>query len=186
MLDLSGATPRQREFINDLLTSREYVLPENLTILTPTEASHLIERMLAAPRKRVAAYVKPARIEDSELDAALLSAPISRYAIPRNELFPELLNLRLYDNDMLFLEVKKFRGRIVLVRLTGSVGYFSRSLLSRSDTLILMGVLSRNPVEYARAFGVHYRCCGRCGAELTDEESRRTQFGPICRKVFHL
>jgi hypothetical protein len=183
MLDLSGATPRQREFITDLLAKRVYVVATDFAVPTPAAASALIGALLAAPHKPLAIAAVP-RV-DAELLAALASAPVSKYAIPVVELFPELLDVRPHG-DLLFVEVKDFRGRRSLNRLTGAPGWFSRTRMSRNDTLILMNLLSADAYKYTRLFGEHYRCCGKCGAELTDAESRRLMLGPVCRKAFGL
>lgn len=171
---LSGATPRQVEFIKSLLDERIYTLSENLVINSSSQASNLIRSLLQSPKK-----IK----EDAELFGALSSVPKARYAIPTSEIFLDTLDGKV-NGDLLFVEVKE-RDRVLQIRrLHGSTGGFSRSTLSRNDSLTILGHIAQEPYKYTRLFGEHYSCCGKCGAELTDEVSRSLFLGPHCRKAF--
>lgn len=181
IIDLMGATDRQRGFILDLLDNRLYTLAADEHIIdNPRKASDLIDKLLRAPRKPLAA--KPAA-RDAELEEALASVPKAKYAIPANEIFADMFDAKI-NNDLLFVEVKEYMNRLYVRRLHGSVGSFTRSKLTRSDSLTVLGIIKRNPYNYTKLFGEHHKCCGRCGAELTDDESRRLLLGPVCRKAF--
>lgn len=174
-LVLDGATPRQQEFIKSLLKERNYEVGA-VTINSPKEASNLIRRILLAPKK-------PLQQVDSELFEALSSVQKSKYAVPTSELFLELFD-EVINNDLLFLEVKERDNNLQIRRLHGAVGSFSRTELSRGDSLKILKVIAQDPYKYAKMFGEHYSCCGKCSAELTDEKSRKYLLGPDCRKAF--
>jgi hypothetical protein len=176
-ISLEGATPRQKEFIESLMRERECELGE-LVIDSPKQASNLISALLRAPRK--------AKVEkDTELLEALSSVEKSKYAIPVSELILDFFDEKI-DNDLLFVEVKNSMYGLQIRRLHGSVGSFSRTRLSRTDSLSILRHIAQDTYKYARLFGEHYQCCGRCGADLTDDLSRKFQMGPTCRKVWGL
>lgn len=175
--NLEGATPRQRDFINDLLARRDYVLGVE-QIKSPQEASELISKLLKAPKKAT-----PVIKRDEELFEALSAVQKSKYAIPTAELILDFFDEKI-ENDLLFVEVREYEKTLYIRRLHGAVGGFTRTKLSRRDSLVILQHLAKNTYEYARLFGEHYSCCGKCGADLTDEKSRRLQLGPECRKAF--
>lgn len=176
LTNLAGATERQQTFIASLLAEREYTLGD-VVISSPREASALIDALLRAPKRA------NARRGDQELFEALSSVQKSRYAIPTSEMFLETLDENI-AGDLLFVEVREYRGTLYIRRLHGSVGGFSRTKLSRKDSLVILRHIARDAYKYARTFGEHYSCCGKCGAELTDERSRALLLGPECRKAF--
>ena len=178
---LAGATPRQRDFIIDLLANRDYVLGTHETVNSAQEASSLISKLLAAPKKAPAARAAVKR--DEELLEALSAVQKSKYAIPVSELILDFFDENI-DNDLLFVEVREYQNTLYIRRLHGSVGGFTRSKLSRRDSLAILRHIARDTYNYAKLFGQHYSCCGKCGADLTDEVSRRLQLGPDCRKAF--
>lgn len=182
MIDLAGATDAQKKFITDLMAERIYNESADIIVSSPVEASRLISKFLGYPRKPKAPTVPKV---DEELQTALNSIPKSKYAIPVSELFPETLKMRL-TGDLLFVELGEFRGRKTFRRLFGAPGSFSRGYMPREDALQLIRHIARDPYHYTRLFGQHYTCCGRCGAELTDEHSRDMLLGPDCRKYFGL
>lgn len=177
---LAGATPRQRDFIIDLLAARDYVLGTHEIVTSAKEASNLISKLLAAPKKPVQKVEKK---RDEELFEALCAVQKSKYAIPVSELVLDFFDEKI-ENDLLFVEVREYQGTLYIRRLHGSVGDFTRSKLSRRDSLVILGHIARDTYKYAKLFGEHYSCCGKCGAPLTDEVSRRLQLGPDCRKAF--
>lgn len=179
------ATERQVAFINSLASER--VVPEGLAetlkrgvhFLTRAGASQAIETLLAQPRAtRVAFEETPERVEARELLAGL---PKSKYAIPAFHLVGALADYRL-DGDLLFVEIREYRGVRYLRRLTGAPGDFLRSRLSVRDALAVLRVLEGGAREYIRKFGEHFVCCGKCGAPLTDPESRERFLGPDCAR----
>lgn len=179
------ATERQVAFITTLAGER--VVPEGLAetlkrgaqFLTRSGASQVIETLLAQPRAtRVAFGDSPERAEARELLEAL---PKSKYAIPAFHLEGALTDYRL-EGDLLFVEIREYRNVRYLRRLTGAPGDFVRSRLSVRDALAVLRVLEGGAREYIRKFGEHYTCCGKCGAPLTDPESRARFLGPDCAR----
>ena len=175
-LILDGATPRQQEFIKSLIQERDYKLSDAVVINSTKEASNFIKDLLRAPKKSL-------EVRDPELFGALSSVQKSKYAVPTSELFLELFD-EVIDNDLLFLEVKEHQDNLQIRRLHGAVGSFTRTELSRKDSLQILNIISQDTYKYARLFGENYSCCGKCSAELTDEISRKYQLGPDCRKAF--
>lgn len=174
---LAGATPRQRDFIATLLAERDYTLGET-RVDSPKEASALIDKILRAP-KRIGAV----RVVDKELAEALSAVQKSKYAIPTSELILDVFDENV-TGDLLFVEVREYSNTLYIRRLHGSVGDFTRSRLSRRDSLAILSHIAQDSYKYAKLFGSHFRCCGKCGAPLTDERSRQLQLGPDCRKAF--
>lgn len=183
------ATERQVAFINSLASER--VVPEGLAetlklgvhFLTRAGASQAIETLLAQPRASLVAFEdSPERAEARELLEAL---PKSKYAVPAFHLEGALSDYKL-EGDLLFLEIREYRGVRYLRRLTGSVGDFTRSRLTVRDALAVLRVLSGGAREYIRLFGEHFTCCGKCGAPLTDPESRSRFLGPDCARQLGL
>jgi hypothetical protein len=180
---LYPASEKQVTFIKSLLDER--VIPEGyaaeireqISIFTSKRASEVISALMAAPRKpKGVAPVVP--IAD-----VLAGIPNAKYAIPAYELSVEALD-RPFGGDILFVEVKEYMGRVYMRRLQGAPGAFVRSKIPASDVAVYAGIIKQDSYKYTRLFGEHYQCCGKCGAELTDEESRRLMLGPVCRKAF--
>jgi hypothetical protein len=179
LTNLAGATQRQQEFIADLLAKRVYTLGD-IVIDSPKAASALIDALLKAPMKP-RGEVRGAR--DQELYEALCKVQKSKYAVPTAELIMDFFDEKV-DNDLLFVEVREYEGTRYIRRLHGAPGSFNRSKLSRSDSLAVLAQITQDTYKYARLFGEHYQCCGKCGAELTDAKSRKLQLGPDCRKAW--
>lgn len=172
---LEGATPRQKEFIEKLLSERTYA--GSIQVDSPSQASRLITELLRAPRKSVRDTV------DTELFEALSAVQKSKYAIPTSEILLDFFD-KTIDNDLLFVEVKEHLGKLQIRQLHGAVGDFTRTKLSRKDALVILRHIAQDTYKYARLFGEHFVCCGKCAAPLTDEKSRKLQLGPICQKAF--
>lgn len=179
-------TPKQTAFINSLVAERAIdtaLAALVASVATTLEASLVIGRLLAAPRK---ARALPARSpEYSEYLNALNAVEISKYAVPTKYLhaaFPEFATA--LRGDLLFLEVRNYEGKRYFNRLVGAPGGFSRYRIPAKTATGLLKFIAGRHVEFASLFGQHYSVCGRCAAELTDEESRRTGFGPTCRAIF--
>lgn len=89
-------------------------------------------------------------------------------------------------NDILFFRVKtaKTSGKRYMQRLTGAPGSFATEYMAGSNptTVAVAELLATDPAGYMQAFGEHYSVCGKCGAELTDDASRRRKLGPDCAK----
>lgn len=176
----------QTDYINSLLASRE--VPQNLRdaaakVTNSREASMVITALRPLPWKRVvrpAAKVSP---EYAEYLAALDAAEVSKYAVPTRHLAVALPEYKKFG-DLLFLEIRRYKGKKYFSRLSGAPGAFARYRIGRDDAMALLSVITGNHVEFARLFGEKFVCCGRCAAPLTDQKSRETHFGPDCRKIF--
>lgn len=175
------ATAKQLSFINTLVSERQVpaTISVSTTGLTTSGASELITVLLKAPRKP-----RPIVGADKGADALLASIPKSKYALPFKDLADFLVGTKTYGNDLLFLELKEFKGRRYLRRLHGSVGAFTRTRIAPADLLPILRAIEKGPLEAAQRFGEHYSCCGSCGAPLTDARSRELLLGPECRKHF--
>jgi hypothetical protein len=175
------ASDKQRGFIASLLTERavdptfrattEHALAHDT--LTSKDASGVIATLLALPRT--------AAVKSNALREVLATIPKSRYAIGVTDLIGTSVTT---NNDIVFVEVREYRGTLYMRQLHGAPGSFNRSKLTVQQVKDLVSVIATDPYRYARAFGEHYTCCGSCGAELTDERSRELQLGPECRKKF--
>lgn len=116
---------------------------------------------------------------------ALLTIPKSKYAIPMSELMPEFLE-QSAKGDLVFLEVREYKKHTYIRRLYGSYGGFNREKVSLPDASTFVRLIASEPLKYAKLFGLAYKCCAKCMADLTDERSRELALGPICRKSFGL
>ena len=172
---------KQVAFINTLLAERELDpaaaegFKTALTSMDKRAASKLIDMLLALPKAETKVL--------GSIQEALLKAPKSKYAVPVDEIDIALTDTQL-TGDLLFLEIREYKGSLFMRRLTGSVGGFTRWRVSNTDAVTLVNLIAKDPYKYTKLFGEHYSCCGSCGAELTDPESRKLQLGPECRKKF--
>jgi hypothetical protein len=142
--------------------------------LSKKDASQVIDKLINAKRLP----------KNPELQILLSSIPKSKYAVPTSEL--DVFVEEKVNGDLLFIEVKEYMSILYMRKLIGAPGGFTRTKLSVSDVKELVAIITKDPVKYARIFGEHYSCCGKCGAELTDPISRQLQFGPTCRAEFGL
>ena len=201
MTNYAPATEKQIKYLDDLVKSRAltqdqrdnyFAVKETLDI---KKASELIGSFLKYPKIEVqptfpspdfAALVKKAEPNlYGQLLGALRAIPNSKYAIPVSELMTDLLDDAIHG-DLVFLEVKEYMKKTYMKKLIGSVGAFTRVRPTIEDSLVFTGIISKDPYKYAKLFGEHYSCCGKCGAELTDPKSRELMLGPECRKAFSL
>lgn len=189
------ASEKQRSLIKTLLTERDIApgiasaaaLAADATDLSLGDASKLITEFMKAPRKPKAVPAKVApvvpRVGWDEVDALLPDLPDAKYAIRIDDFTDALITGMSAGQPMVFFEKRTFRGRTMLKKLLGAPGGFSRVTMTPAANLAVIRALSPDPIAASRLFGETYSCCGKCGAELTDEISRRTQFGPTCRAV---
>lgn len=187
------ASERQISYLDDIIKMRD--VPQSLVDLYRTQkeagiskdiASSFISTFLKAPllsTARTAANFSERDEKMKQLMELMGTFPEAKYAIPADELMVDLLK-RPIKNDLVFCELRKYRGRLYFKQLHGSPGWFSRSLFPVEDAIVFARIIQKDPYKYTRIFADHYRCCGRCGAELTDELSRETRLGPTCRKYF--
>ncbi len=147
---------------------------------TQKMASEMIDRNRHKPRRSIviaAAVTPPKKTSYPEVPEVV---PSSKFAV-----LSELLTAippAWGKQEYLFFEVKRLHNRRVIRRLTGNLGGFKRSTLPPDLALELYGHLSKEAFAYQASltFGEIHECCGRCGADLTDDQSRERQFGPIC------
>lgn len=180
------ASTKQLEFLSDLLATRECDTDFRDTCLDLSHtdkmskqlASVAIDLLINAPRIKNAKSTSP-------LQDFFAGVPKSKYAVPVSELeFGEYEDT--FKTDLVFVELKEYRGTLYARRLIGAPGAFTRTKMTIGETKALFGIITQDPHKYARIFGEHYACCGSCGAELTDARSRELQLGPECRKKFGL
>lgn len=181
---MNAPSIKQIEFIAKLKTERE-VTPEVAALVpsTSAEASLLISNLLASPH-----LPKPQNGIWAEVQDRLALIPTGRYAVPAEDvqrLFPSATNV-LSGNDHLFLKVYRYKQRLYMVRLYGSVGDFRTERIKPATQLALAALVRPRALELSQLFGTLFRVCGRCAAPLTDPESRRLSLGPDCRQVFGL
>lgn len=184
------ASSAQISYLKDLLDTRKVgdAYKESIRqsieahVLSKTAASTAITYLIDAPRYQLAD--KPAA-SASPLQKALASVHKSFYAVPTEEIDLGIVDANT-NQSLFFVEVKEYMGTLYMRRLHGAPGGFSRSKLSTNDQLTILKVIETDQVKYAKLFGEHHGVCGKCGAELTDDESRRLQFGPVCRKTMKI
>lgn len=192
MSTFTPASERQLTYLDDIIKMRD--IPELMklsymsrrTSIDTKVASGLISSFLKYPllsTARTAANFSERDEKMKELMGLVADMPQAKYAIPAEELMMDLLK-RPIKNNLVFCELKKYRGRLYFRQLHGAPGSFSRSMFPVEDALVFAKIVKRDPYNYTRIFADHYQCCGRCGAELTDELSRETRLGPTCRKYF--
>jgi hypothetical protein len=160
--------------IDDVDWAEEIAAKIDENKLSKKDASQVIDKLINA--KRIP--------KDPVLQSVLSSIPKSKYAIPTSEL--DVFVEEKVNGDLLFVEVKEYMNILYMRKLLGAPGGFTRTKLSVSDVKEIVNIIAADPVKYARIFGEHYSCCGKCGAELTDPISRKLQFGPTCRAEFGL
>ena len=150
-------TARQLAFIVKLYSERAVAYPipadEDLGTLTCKQASKMIGALLALPMK--------AAVEAPEV-------PEGRFAVDLNG------TLRFY---VVQYGKGRWEGRTFVSRQS-SDNLFKISPAERAAAVKLIAADPKAAtVRYGRELGV----CGVCGKVLTDEESRATGIGPVCR-----
>jgi hypothetical protein len=191
------ASERQVKFLDDLMVQKEIpavilnVFLEQKTTLNKKQASGYISMFLGFPdavevKKSVAGLTPEQEARQrlyAELNEALSTIPKSKYAIPVSELMLDFMKKPVHG-DLVFLEVKEYMKRLQVNKLFGSVGAFTRVRPDVEDALAFVRIVQKDPYKYARTFAEHYKCCGKCGADLTDPRSRELMLGPDCRRAF--
>lgn len=188
------ATEKQLKFIEDLLVQKavpeaikmQYL--ENKETMTKKIASSFITIFLGLPNAEIKADAPADNLNEKqklylELKQEIEAMPTAKYAIPAGEVMMDLLEKPI-ANDMVFVEIRKYQGKTYIKQLHGAPGSFMRSMMPMADALVFARIIQRDPYNYTKLFADHYQCCGRCGAELTDEVSRQLRLGPDCRKAF--
>jgi hypothetical protein len=193
---MEAPSERQIKFLEDLLVQKAIpevilnVFIEQRSALTKKQASGYISMFLGFPEAEVKKSVAGLTPEQearqrlfAELNEALQTVPKSKYAIPVTELMLDFMKKPVHG-DLVFLEIKEYMKRLQMNKLFGSVGAFTRVRPDVEDALAFIRVIQKDPYKYARKFAEHYKCCGKCGADLTDPRSRELMLGPDCRRAF--
>lgn len=187
MLNVFEATPAQVSFIKDLIeqknvghTGRAMIVLAKIAAgkLDKTEASKIIDELKVLPVSKAASYA----LGKSELQQLLSEVPKAKYAVPMDEI--DLAIEEKVNGEFIFVEIREYMNNVYIRRLHGAPGHFNRSRLSAADTKLIVNQIKKTPLEYTQKFGELYSCCGKCGAELTDDVSRSLKLGPTCRKEF--
>ena len=193
--DQPFATERQLNYLDALVDKRAITqqMREDYAAkrgsLRVKEASTLIDVMLKFPIKKTDLRDMPIEqmSERQKLFAELMNEmeqfPEAKYAIPAGEVMMDLLKKPI-NNDHIFCELKRYRGKLHFKQLHGAPGSFSRSMMPIEDALVFARIIKKDAYRYTSIFADIYQCCGKCGADLTDETSRALRLGPICRKGF--
>lgn len=184
-------SPAQIGLIEDLLNERAVTEEQAATCrariaegsLSRKGASATISKLLLMPKRSTVEAAEVTTGSYGKLVEILKGIPCAKYAIPAAELDTLVENTTVHG-DLLFVEVKEYKKRLYIRKLTGSVGGFSRWKMDLDDSIALAGYIAKDPYRFTKIFGEHYSCCGKCGAELTDPVSRELFLGPICRKSF--
>lgn len=188
MLTFFEATPKQIQFITDLIEKKNFGdTAKAITVLTKIaakkldkqEASKLIDELIATPARVTST---PPATMAGKLQNLLGEVPKAKYAVPMDEI--DLGIDETVNGDILFIEVREYMNVLYMRRLHGAPGNFNRSKLSFKDTELLINLVKKNPLKYTQLFGEVHKCCGKCGADLTDQLSRELKLGPRCRKEF--
>lgn len=188
MLNVFEATPAQVSFIKDLIelknvgeTGRAKITLAKIAAgkLDKAEASRVIDELKSMPNVDKTLLHAMGKSPIQEL---LREVPKAKYAVPMDEV--DLALEEKVNGDIIFVEIREYMNNVYIRRLHGAPGHFNRSRLSAKDTHVIVNLIKKNPLEYTQKFGELYSCCGKCGAELTDQVSRDLKLGPTCRKEF--
>ena len=174
---MNTATEKQKAFILTLAKERiageveaEWI-NDHFHEMTTQQASKAIDYLLSCPKDKNAGF------SNAHLDAL----PKARYAVPAFTAESALHDEKIKDSYVFFV-VAEYMGTRYLRRLFGAPGDFTRHKMSYRDMAAAAKLLADDPIGYSKLFAQHYSVCGKCGAELTDEKSRKFGFGPDCRK----
>lgn len=188
MLTFFEATAKQIWFIENLIEKKnvgETMLAKQTLAkiadnkLEKQEASKLIDELISmTPLKSSTSAPSAASV----MQNLLAEVPKAKYAIPMDEI--DLAIEEKVNGDILFVEVREYMNTLYMRRLHGSPGYFNRTKLSTNDIKLVIELVKKNPLKYTQLFGEVHKCCGKCGADLTDQLSRELKLGPRCRKEF--
>lgn len=184
-------TDSQKRYIESLIERRDvpvWLATEARAIVSKSDASAVIDKLLKCRYLARPAAARPGAAVSPEFQAyldAINAVEVSKYAVPTlalNIAIPEFKT----SGDLLFLEVKNYMGKRQFARLSGAPGRFNRYRIPRDEATMILRYIAGRHVEFAKLFADHYKVCGRCAAELTDQTSRDLGFGPQCAKIFNL
>lgn len=187
-------TPRQVAFLQSLRTERVHSLDLSdaaIRGMTTPQASAVIGQLLKAPRVTAAAV--SASLVTSGSTPASAPAPLPTYEEQQRALWEKRDGLLAEvgkghfalpgdARPLEFFQVRKAYGRdrLEIARLSGAPGGFNRYRMPVVDQILWLERIASDPFDAMFRFAEHYRVCGRCAAELTDERSRQRRFGSDC------
>lgn len=152
---MTPATTRQVDYINSLLTQREFSEVIEFATLTSQQASEFINRLLASPRRTTTA---------TATRPALTELRVGMYRTQDGEIYrihESRETGRLYAKHLNLIEMKFEYASGAIYRLTPA---------------------DRMTLDQAKAFGVETGICCVCGAFLTDARSVANGIGPVCER----
>lgn len=189
------ATTRQLELIDTLVTELAlegqvkagvYEIARRPDARPTHEIRTLINGLIERKKARRAAAAPAAAAPAGR--GIWADVPDGRYALPREVLDRHALgHLIGGEGDMIFVRVNTWtppgKGPVTYVRqLKGAPGAFDKiKHPSGANRAIRDALLEVGPLDAGLAFSRHYTVCARCCAELTDQRSRETGYGPECR-----
>jgi Family of unknown function (DUF6011) len=121
-----------------------------------------------------------------------LGIPVAFYALSPSELPSATADVNLHGylhgQSYLFVQIREFKDVRYVRLLRGAPGRYTRHRLDNraEEHALAHAIAAAGTLELTQRFGELYSRCGKCGAELTDDESRRLKLGPHCRKEFGL
>lgn len=182
-------TQRQKDYIKDLLEQRSEhpdaqeikaalnTLLANKHLITRQFASATIDRLKTIPRNPSPEAQKfEANNEDQDLLEALGQSklPKGKFAIPgistTNSPQLQFYNVWIHPQSK----------NLVVKRLVGSPGDWARYPVRGPERRRVLDLILSDPYKYQKAFGLHFKVCGRCDSPLTDPRSRAAGYGEIC------
>ncbi len=183
---IKAASEKQIAFLHSLASERVATEAQTTALArmfsqgaTSLEASQAITALLSAPRK-----VRPAVAFGGARENVLADVPLSKYALPAEDVRDFIPDIAVGSNDLVFVEVREFKGTRYMRRLSGSVGDFVRIKISTRAVESVAGLIKRDAPAAAKRFAEHYSVCAVCSAELTDKLSRERGIGPVCWRRF--
>lgn len=175
-------TPRQKEYLLDLINTRVMTVPARreaiakvVAGLSKKDASRWIEKALTLPK---------ANSDFAKLEKSMPHVPDGRYAVMMIEAGPD------GGDDfeiMKFFKVKvptegRWAGFTFLdAGRGGAHGDLQWSKVTHLEyKLKVLTKIAENPEGAGKRFGQEVGVCCRCGRSLTDETSRAMGIGPDC------
>lgn len=184
-------TQAQKDYIKDLITQRSEhpdaqeiramlnTMLTNKTLIPRQLASAAIDRLKEIPKNPAPLSEQAATYLQNNEDQDLLEAlgqpklPKGKFAIPASD--HHGIKLQFY-NVWIHPESKN----LVLKRLVGAPGDWTKYPVRGSERKRVLELILSNPYKFQKAFGLHFKVCGRCDSPLTDPRSRAAGYGEIC------
>jgi len=157
---VSGASPKQIDFITSLLRDRPGAWDGDVNTLSSSDASALIKRLLATPKSQAPKVATEIVTDGFYVDDSDVIYKVQRAVHGSGNLYAKVL-----DTD------------------TGVFEY-AQGAIRTLGTMVSKGTAHKLTLERAKALGHLYGRCIICGKTLTDETSIANGIGPVCAKRF--